>query len=121
VLFSMRDLVYFPCPVFRLRGHEGVVSNQIQVFLDFIHVQRQTCFGPEKIGLQIKESNTCAPISPNDQNKMFAAGYTTKKEHSGLGLYIIKQIVERNGGQLELREAKEYSGVEFVIHVPWKY
>jgi sensor histidine kinase regulating citrate/malate metabolism len=51
---------------------------------------------------------------------MFAAGYTTKKEHSGLGLYIIKQIVERNGGQLELREPKEYSGVEFVIHIPWK-
>jgi two-component system sensor histidine kinase AgrC len=52
---------------------------------------------------------------------VFAAGYTTKKEHSGLGLYIIKQIVERNGGQLELREAKEYSGVVYVIHIPWNY
>jgi hypothetical protein len=73
-----------------------------------------------KIGLQIKASNTCEPISQSEQNKMFAAGYTTKKEHSGLGLYIIKQIADRNGGQLELREAKEYSGVEFVIHIPWK-
>jgi sensor histidine kinase regulating citrate/malate metabolism len=73
-----------------------------------------------KIGLQIKASNTCAPISPSAQNKMLAAGYTTKKEHSGLGLYIIKQIVYRNGGQLELREAKEYPGVEFVIYIPWK-
>jgi sensor histidine kinase regulating citrate/malate metabolism len=73
-----------------------------------------------KIGLQIKASNTCEPISQRAQNKMFAAGYTTKKEHSGLGLYIIKQIVKRNDGWLELREAKEYLGVEFVIHIPWK-
>jgi len=73
-----------------------------------------------KIGLQIKISNTCPPISQNMRKKMFAAGFTTKSEHSGLGLYIIKQIVERNGGQLEFREAKEYSGVEFVIHIPWK-
>jgi two-component system sensor histidine kinase AgrC len=73
-----------------------------------------------KLGLQIKASNTCVPLPPSDQNKIYAAGYTTKKEHSGLGLYIIKQIVELNGGQLELREAKEYSGVEFVIHIPWK-
>jgi signal transduction histidine kinase len=73
-----------------------------------------------KIGLQIKASNTGTPLSPSDQNKMFAAGYTTKREHSGLGLYIIKQIAERNGGQLELREPKEYSGVEFVIHIAWK-
>jgi ABC-type proline/glycine betaine transport system substrate-binding protein len=56
---------------------------------------------------EAKEAN--APLSPSDQNKIYAAGYTTKKEHSGLGLYIIKQIADRNGGQLELREAKEYS------------
>jgi two-component system sensor histidine kinase AgrC len=73
-----------------------------------------------KLGLQIKASNTCVPLPPSDQNKIYAAGYTTKKEHSGLGLYIIKQIADRNGGQLELREAKEYSGVEFVIHITWK-
>ncbi|MDD3314501.1 MAG: GHKL domain-containing protein [Syntrophaceticus sp.] len=73
-----------------------------------------------KMGLQIRASNKCKPISQRAQNKMFAAGYTTKKEHSGLGLYIVKQIVERNDGWLELREAKEYLGVEFVIHIPWK-
>jgi two-component system sensor histidine kinase AgrC len=67
---------------------------------------------------EAKEANALIP--PSDQNKMFAAGYTTKKEHSGLGLYIIKQIADGNGGRLELREPKEYSGVEFAIHVPWK-
>lgn len=75
-----------------------------------------------KIGLQIKVSNTCAPISQDIKNKVFAAGYTTKNSNhlSGLGLYIIKQIVDRNGGQLELREPNKYPGVEFVIHIPWK-
>ena len=55
-----------------------------------------------KIGLQIKASNTCEPISQSDQKRMFAVGYTTKKkEHSGLGLYTFWQA-----GQQRLRLLK---------------
>jgi signal transduction histidine kinase len=73
-----------------------------------------------KIGLELKVSNNCGPI-PIKQN-IFAAGFTTKdtKQHSGLGLSIIKQIIDSHDGQLKLKEPENYSGVEFVIYIPWK-
>lgn len=74
-----------------------------------------------KIGLQLKVSNNGAPIPEVIRHKIFTAGYTTKdaSRHCGLGLFIIKQIVERYGGQLDLVEPDNYQGVKFVIFIPW--
>ena len=74
-----------------------------------------------KLGLELKVSNNGSPIPQNVRQNIFVAGYTTKsiKQHSGLGLYIIKQIIDRYDGQLQLREPEDYSGVEFVIYIPW--
>lgn len=73
------------------------------------------------MGLDLKVSNTGNPIPHNVRNNLFDAGYTTKdtSRHSGLGLYIIKQIIDRYNGCLELKEPENYSGVEFKIHIPW--
>lgn len=73
-----------------------------------------------KIGLQIKVSNTGAFIPENVRDHVFNAGYTTKdaNTHSGLGLFIIKQIVDRYNGQLYLTEPENYLGVQFVIYIP---
>lgn len=43
----------------------------------------------------LEKITKCEPISPRDRNKMFTTGYSAKKEHGGLGLYIIKQVVDR--------------------------
>ena len=74
-----------------------------------------------KLGLELKVSNNGSSIPQNVRKNIFTAGYTTKKikQHSGLGLYIIKQIIDRYDGQLELREPENYSGVEFMIYIPW--
>ena len=74
-----------------------------------------------KLGLELKVSNSGDSIPLSVKQSIFAAGYTTKntKQHSGLGLYIIKQIIDCYDGQLELREPENYSGVEFVIYIPW--
>lgn len=57
-----------------------------------------------KLGLQLKVSNTGTPIPEDIWHNMFAAGFTTKNvsQHSGLGLFIIKQIVDHHGGRLDL-------------------
>jgi sensor histidine kinase regulating citrate/malate metabolism len=75
-----------------------------------------------KLGLELKVSNNGISIPQNARQNIFTAGYTTKSinQHSGLGLYIIKQIIDRYDGQLELKEPENYSGVEFVIYNPWK-
>lgn len=74
-----------------------------------------------KLGLQLKVSNTGAPIPEGIRQTMFVAGYTTKdvSQHSGLGLFIIKQIVDRHGGRLDLIKPENYPGVQFVIYIPW--
>jgi sensor histidine kinase regulating citrate/malate metabolism len=74
-----------------------------------------------KLGLMLKVSNTGAPIPQDIRSNIFAAGYTTKvrTQHSGLGLFIVKQIVNRHGGQLDLAEPEDYPGVQFVIFIPW--
>lgn len=74
-----------------------------------------------KFGLQLKVSNTGAPIPEDIRHNMFAAGYTTKDagQHSGLGLFIIKRIVDRHGGRVDLIKPENYPGVQFVIYIPW--
>jgi sensor histidine kinase regulating citrate/malate metabolism len=74
-----------------------------------------------KLGLELKVSNNCSLIPKNIKQNIFAAGFTTKdaNQHSGLGLYIIKHIIDSYDGQLGLRKPENYSGVEFVIYIPW--
>ena len=74
-----------------------------------------------KFGLQINASNNGDPIPQEIRHNIFVAGYTTKdtNQHSGLGLFIIKQIIDRHGGRLELKEPENYPGVEFKIYIPW--
>ncbi len=74
-----------------------------------------------KLGLMLKVSNTGDPIPRDILGNIFTAGYTTKDgtQHSGLGLFIVKQIVDRHGGQLDLAEPEDYPGVRFVVFIPW--
>jgi len=74
-----------------------------------------------KLGLQLKVANSGTPIPEEIHHSLFAAGYTTKdmSRHSGLGLFIIKQIVDRHGGRLDLGEPENCPGVQFVIYIPW--
>ncbi len=74
-----------------------------------------------KLGLELKVSNNGSFIPRDVRQNIFTAGYTTKdaSRHSGLGLYIIKQIINRHDGQLKLKEPENYSGVEFMLYIPW--
>ncbi len=51
------------------------------------------------------------------QKKVFDSFYTTKEEGTGLGLYITKQLVERNGGTIKV-ESKLGEGTQFTIELP---
>jgi len=74
-----------------------------------------------RLGVQLKVSNSGDAIPKEIAANIFTPGYTTKNTnvHSGLGLYIIKQIIDSNAGELEIREPENYAGVQFVIFVPF--
>jgi signal transduction histidine kinase len=50
-------------------------------------------------------------------DQIFEPFYTTKEEGTGLGLYITKQLVERNGGAIKV-ESQENEGTIFFLTFP---
>ncbi len=56
-------------------------------------------------------------IPPSEQEKIFEAFYTTKKEGLGIGLYLIKKIMEAHKGEVKV-ENLEPKGKIFILS--WK-
>ncbi len=60
-------------------------------------------------------------IRAADQLKIFEPFYTTKKEGVGIGLFIVRQVVEKDfGGELAVTSTKQ-QGTIFVISLPKSY
>lgn len=61
--------------------------------------------------------NNIPIIHENLRDKIFKKGYTTKgNKGSGLGLYIVKKIVSKNNGELELTVDEQ--GNHFIVRFP---
>ncbi len=73
-------------------------------------------FGLRMTGkVRITISDTGTGISQDQMKHLFEPFHTTKGEKgTGLGLYITKQLVERNGGKI-LVKSKEGNGTSFIL------
>ncbi len=61
--------------------------------------------------------NSVPTISQEIRRKIFNKGFTTKGKHGdGLGLYIVKKLVKKNGGRMELKI--DEIGNHFIIRFP---
>ena len=68
--------------------------------------------------IEIRVLNKGPLIPENDLERIFEAGFTTKKKGTGLGLNICKAIVEfYNNGSIYARNIPGF-GPEFVIKLP---
>ncbi|MFH1800208.1 MAG: HAMP domain-containing sensor histidine kinase [Candidatus Omnitrophota bacterium] len=56
-------------------------------------------------------------ISKDQLQHIFEPFYTTKASGTGLGLYVVKQLVEKNGGKVEV-SSKEGRGTTFSLIFP---
>ncbi|SKC85465.1 ATP-binding protein [Maledivibacter halophilus] len=72
----------------------------------------------EELGFYVFEIINNVPIIPRElREKIFEKGFTTKgKEGSGLGLHIVRKMVEKNKGSIELKIDKE--GNHFIVRFP---
>ncbi len=65
--------------------------------------------------VQVLIQDTGAGISPDQSKHLFEPFHTTKGEKgTGLGLYITKQLVERNGGKISV-SSKPNQGTLFIL------
>jgi two-component system nitrogen regulation sensor histidine kinase NtrY len=82
-----------------------------------------------KVDLSLSETRLLITIAdngiglPEDRTRLFEPYVTTRDEGTGLGLPIVKKIIEEHGGQLSLRNAAPFDetghrGAEAVIDLP---
>jgi two-component system, sporulation sensor kinase E len=68
-------------------------------------------------GVSITFTDTGDGISQENMSKLFRPYFTTKSSGSGLGLLIVRRIVQEHGGEIEI-ESNEKKGVAVTIHLP---
>jgi signal transduction histidine kinase len=69
-------------------------------------------------GLLLIEVRDSGPGVPAEkQSAIFEPFFTTKAEGSGLGLWIVQQIITAHGGSVEVANLPE-GGARFAIHLP---
>lgn len=106
----------------------GFPDELIQVWTNLVHnaIQAMKNKGTLTLKTKIKEENVIISIAdtgggiPKEiQSKIFDPFFTTKKagEGSGLGLDIVKKIVEKHDGKIWFESVKE-KGTTFFVEVP---
>ncbi len=73
----------------------------------------------EKGGYRIEIEDTGIGISKENMKKIFNPFFTTKDKGTGLGLPIVRKIIEGHQGTIDV-ESQEGSGTKVIIHLPKK-
>ncbi|WP_456434223.1 ATP-binding protein [Thermosulfuriphilus sp.] len=59
--------------------------------------------------------DNCGGVPEEELSRIFESFYTTKEEGTGLGLYILKEIVNSLDGKLEVKRLNDPQGLQFRI------
>jgi signal transduction histidine kinase len=93
----------------------NLVSNAYQAMPDGGALTISARSEPEWVTLAV--ADTGVGIAPGMMEKIFEPLYTTKNKGIGLGLAVSKNLVEVNGGIIEV-ESREGQGTTFTISLP---
>lgn len=113
-----------------VRGGEPVVSvdgfRLQQVFRNLFENSLSACVDPTRISVNLEVHGATFAINVLDNGpglsegqevKVFQPFYTTKPKGTGLGMSIVKRIVEAHAGTIQaIRPSR--GGAEFQIHLP---
>lgn len=80
----------------------NLIKNALQAGAKHIHIMAKMDKDDEVI---IQVSNDGAPIPLSSQEQIFIPFFTTKKEGSGIGLSISRQIMRNHNGSIELLQS----------------
>jgi two-component system, NtrC family, sensor histidine kinase HydH len=95
----------------------NILLNAIQAMPHGGHLTVFTTPGPHGQGGQIRFQDDGEGIEPETLNKIFNPFFTTKEKGSGLGLPIVKSIIEAHQGSLDISSAAG-NGTTVTITIP---
>jgi nitrogen fixation/metabolism regulation signal transduction histidine kinase len=77
-----------------------------------------SCYGESHFAI-VSVSDNGTGINKEVQEKLFTPHFTTKTKGSGIGLSVVKQIIENHGGEISF-ESEETKGSTFTFRLPLK-
>ncbi|MFX0116845.1 MAG: PAS domain S-box protein, partial [Candidatus Hodarchaeota archaeon] len=114
------DVALKCCSLPKIRGDPEKLGQVFKNLLENAVVHAS----PKTIEIKCQDSDNCVnilisndgePISSENQEKVFDRGFTTKEEGGGLGLTIVKKLIEAHEWQITLDSAPETT---FRISIP---
>jgi signal transduction histidine kinase len=106
-LFADQELLY--------RAFLNILINAMESMEDgggiFIRVEK------ERTLYRIEFEDTGCGISEENTNKLLEPFFTTKQKGSGLGLSIVKKIIEAHGGMIDI-QSREGEGTKITVRLP---
>ncbi|OGR28221.1 MAG: hypothetical protein A2139_07760 [Desulfobacca sp. RBG_16_60_12] len=109
VLIVDQDLLY--------QAFLNILLNAIQAMPHGGHLTVFTTPGPHGQGGEIRFADDGEGIEPETLNKIFNPFFTTKEKGSGLGLPIVKSIIEAHQGSLDIKSTAG-AGTTITITIP---
>ncbi len=102
---------------------QNLLENAVKYTPEFGKIEVNLVVGREFLKVKIKDNGVGIP--KEDQGKLFSKFFRAtnvlrmETEGSGLGLFIVKNIIKKHGGEITFT-SKEGMGTEFVFTIPFK-
>ncbi|MCJ7686761.1 MAG: ATP-binding protein, partial [Desulfobacteraceae bacterium] len=93
----------------------NLITNAIQASTAGDHVR--VCTSLNSLGVVLEVSDHGGGIAKKYRESIFHPFFSTKREGTGLGLGIVKKIVETHGGDVSF-SANQEKGVTFTVRLP---
>jgi len=96
----------------------NIIHNAIQAIQGKGEILIETFATEEYLGVKVTDSGVGIP--PDVQPQIFSINFTTKsrEEGTGLGLYIVQQIIEKHKGSIEVTSIPGQT--TFEVHLPFQ-
>ena len=102
-----------------VRTFNNLIKNAIQAIPDHKvgHISIRIENAESEFEINICDNGVGIP--PDEQNRIFVPHFTTKSKGNGLGLAMVKQIIENHNGTIRF-ESELGKGTCFILHLPKK-